>query len=424
MINFYKTVLDSGLRIITAPMKETKAVTILFLVKAGSRHESQKQNGIFHFMEHMIFKGTKKRPRAIDISRQLDGIGADFNAFTSEEYTGFYITSASDKFNLSLDILSDIFLNSMFPSPEIEKEKGVILEEINMYKDLPQRYVMELAKKQMFGNTPLGRSTLGTSQTVSSFSRKDFIDVFKKNYCAKNTLVVVAGNQEKLNWESAIKQKLSKITQGEVAKPQKNIKIQNSPVINTYYKKTDQSHLVLGFPTFSRLDKRRYPLKLLNNIFGANMSSRLFTEIREKRGLAYYIGSSIAEFADTGMHFAYAGVDNKRIDEAIKVILSEYQKIISKGLLQEEIKRSKDNIKGRTYIDLESSSSIADYLAEQELLYDEITQPEEHLKKIFSLQNQDLKKLANEFIKLNSLNLTILGPFKDNNRFEKIVNAW
>ncbi len=424
MIKYGRTILPNGLRIITAPMKETKAVTVLFLIKAGSRYENKEKNGIFHFIEHMVFKGTKKRPTALDISKELDSVGASFNAFTSDEYTGFYVSATANHFNMSLDILSDIIINSQFPVLEIKKEKGVIIEEINMYNDLPQRNVVDLAKMQLFGDTPLGRSTLGEAKIVSSLSRQDFIKYIKNYYCPENMMVIISGNTDKFNWGKTVKEKLAKLSRKKKKVAKTNYSFQSEPQIVVHYKKTDQAHLVISWRTFSRFDKRRHTMKILNNIMGETMSSRLFTEVREKRGLAYYVGSSIWEFSDTGAQLSFAGLDIKRIDQSIKIILDQYKKLRDKKVSKEELNRAKENIKGKMYLGLEDSFSIADFLGEQELLFDKIKQPEQVIKDLFAVTSDDIKTLAQEIFIPKNLNLTIIGPFKKKKRFEKLIQNW
>lgn len=421
MINYKKHQLNNGLTLIIAPMKETKAVSVLVMVKVGSRYETKEENGISHFLEHMFFKGTQKRPTSLDISKELDSIGAEFNAFTSEEYTGFYISSSADHFNISLDILSDMLHNSKFDEAEIIKEKGVILEEVNMYKDIPQKYVQDLAKELLYGRTPLGRTIIGQPHNIQSFKRKSFLDYIKKHYQAQNTIIAVAGNPAKFDWHKMVDESFGAFPKGTKNHFIVQKESQTKPEILLHYKKTDQAHLILGFRTINRFDPRRYDLKVLNNLFGGIMSSRLFTEIRENRGLAYYVGSSYWEFDDVGALVVSAGLDKNRIDEAITVILDEFNKIKKELIGEEELTRSKENIKGRFYLNLEESFAIAEFLADQQLLYGDIKDPDEIIKNIMSVKSEDMTKLAKEFFNDKNLNLTIIGPYKDKSRFEKLL---
>lgn len=421
MLTYQKHQLKNGLTVITAPMKETKAVSVLVMVKVGSRYETKEENGISHFLEHMFFKGTNKRPTSLDISKELDSIGAEFNAFTSEEYTGFYISSSADHFDISLDILSDMLHNSKFDESEITKEKGVILEEFNMYKDIPQKYVQDLAKELLYGETPLGRTILGQPHNIKSFKRKDFVNYIKKHYQAQNTIIAIAGNPNGSNWLKTVDQLFGSFPKGAKNIYQKQSEFQKKPAILLHYKKTDQAHLILGYRTINRFDPRRYDLKVLNNLFGGIMSSRLFTEIRENRGLAYYVGSSYWEFDDVGSLIVSAGLDKNRIDEAIKVILEEFNKLKHEPISKEELTRSKENIKGRFYLNLEESYAIAEFLADQQLLYGNIKDPDEIIKKILAVKPEEITKLAKEFFISQNLNLTIIGPYKDKARFEKLL---
>lgn len=421
MINYKKLQLKNGIKVITAPMKETKAVTVLFLIRAGSRAETKEKNGIFHFIEHMLFKGTAKRPTSLHISQELDAVGADYNAFTSDEYTGFYISCEASHFDMALDVLIDILFNSKFDQKEIKKEKGVILEEINMYLDLPQKYIQDLAKKQLFGDTSLGRATLGVPKTVSNFARQDFINYIGKYYQPNTMMIAVAGREEKSDWINQIKKQLNKYNGRAMNNFEKNVFVQSKPTTLIHSRKTDQAHLAISWRAFGRFDHRRWALKVLNNILGETMSSRLFSEVREKRGLAYYVGSANWEFADCGAQVAYAGLDIKRINPAITVIMQEYQKLIKQKVTTAEINRAKENIKGRMYLGLEDSSSIADFLLEQQLLFDDILQPEEIIKKIFAVTPSDIQNVAKEIFTPRNFNLTVIGPFEDKNMFDKII---
>lgn len=422
MIHFERHKLGNGMRVILAPMKETKAVTVLALVGTGSRYETKSQNGISHFLEHLFFKGTKKRPTYLHIARELDSIGASYNAFTSEEYTGFYVRSAHDKFEIGLDIISDILLNSQFPDSEIVKEKQVIIEEINMYEDIPQKQILDLTKENFFPNSSLGRPVLGNKQTVASFKRVDFLHYLACNYVSRNSIIVIAGAGNKDEWLESIKNKFLRLSNNKLPETRTvTNNQQKNPKIKIKYKKTDQAHLTLGVKTFPRKDKRRYPLAVFNNILGATMSSRLFSEVRERRGLAYYVGSDTMEFADTGGYLAFAGVQISRLEEAIKVIYNEILKTARFALGGEELERAKNNIEGKMYIGLEDSFSVAEFFAEQELLFSEIKQPEEILVEIKKIDETQILRLAKNLFNPKYFNLTAIGPFKGEEKFRKLL---
>ncbi|MDZ7586536.1 MAG: pitrilysin family protein, partial [Patescibacteria group bacterium] len=389
----------------------------------GSRYEDKNLNGISHFLEHMFFKGTKKRPTTLDIAKSLDAVGAAYNAFTSEEHTGFFVRAASEHFDLALDILFDMLYGSRFSSEEIEREKGVIIEEINMYQDTPQSYIAEVAKQLFYGDQPLGRQVTGLKEIVSKFEHQDFVSYRDKFYLPNNMIVAVAGGKNNISWQEKIQEFFQKIESKKKAFYQKVKESQAKSALLIHQKKTDQAHLILGFRTMPRTDKRRPILKVLNNLFGENMSSRLFTEVRERRGLAYYVSSEEASFQDVGVFGASAGVDIGRTQEAVRVILEEFNKLKTKEVSQEELSRAKENLKGKLYLGLEESFAVADFLAEQELFHKKIENPEELVKKYEKVTAQDIQRFAREFFVSQNLNLAMIGPFKEENKFQKILEG-
>jgi len=423
MLDYKLTEFDNGLKVITAPLPNTKAVSVFILIGTGSRYETKEESGIAHFLEHMFFKGTKNRPKTIDIARELDSVGASYNAFTGEEYTGFYVRAETSHFDLALDILHDMITNSLFDSKEIEKEKGVIYEEINMIKDLPASYVEYVMKELLYGAQPLGRMITGTFETISKMDRKTFTGFLNRFYKPENMIIVIAGGNDN-NWLTKIKQKFGNI---ENLKPQKFDKIsenQSAPQVKIFHKTTDQAHFILGFRALKRTDERRPTLKVLNNILGATMSSRLFIEVREKRGLCYYISSDIADFIDTGFWGVSAGVDIKRAEEAVKVILEEFSKAKISEVTDEELTRAKENLKGHLYLSLEESMNVAQFLAEQEMFWEFIDDPDKVVADIQKVTKEDVQKLANDIFKKENLNLAMVGPFKEEEKFKKILGEF
>ena len=432
MLDYKLSTFNNGLKLITAPLENTKAVTVLFLIGTGSRYEKKDQNGLSHFLEHLFFKGTKKRPRTLDISKALDAVGASYNAFTSEEHTGFYVRAESSHFDLALDVLFDILYNSKFDANEITKEKGVIAEEINMYQDTPQMYVVDLAKKLFYGDHPLGRPVAGEKKTIKKFVRPDFLDYRDQHYAPDNIIVAIAGGpstslrtgQNKLDWQDKVKVYFAKLKPHQPGQFLKVKETQNRPETLIHYKKTDQAHLILGFRSLPRTDDRRPTLKVLNNLLGETMSSRLFTEVREKRALAYYISSEMADFQDCGAIGAAAGVDITRADEAVKIILEEFGKLKNKPIDEEELQRAKENLKGRLYLGLEESFAVAEFLAEQELFWEKIEDPDELVAKYQKVTAAEIQKFAQEFFVAENLNLAMIGPFKDENKFQRILESF
>ena len=418
---FKKTTIKNGLRIITVPQKNTQSLTVLVLVGTGSKYEKKEINGISHFLEHMYFKGTRKRPSTTAIAETLDKVGGIYNAFTGEEYTGYFAKVASPYFDLALDWVSDIFLNSILPEKEIEKEKGVIIEEINMIYDHPMNYVQTLWNKLLYGDQPAGWDIAGTKETVPKMTREKLIDYMKKQYVAKNTIVSVAGNfNEKLAIDK-VKKYFSKIkTKKPIEKP-KVIESQEKPEILLHFRQTDQTHLCLGTRAFNLFHPQRYALDLLNVILGGMMSSRLFIEVRAKLGIAYYINTNCEMNPDTGFLFTQTGLDNKNVEKGVLTILKEYKKISEKKVPPSELQKAKDYLRGKTTLLLESSDAMASFYATQELLEKKILTPEEIFKKIDMVTTEDILKLAKEIFRPEKLNLALIGPFKEKDKFQQLL---
>ncbi len=416
-----KTTLKNGLRLITVPVKNTKAVTVLILVGTGSKYETKEINGISHFLEHMFFKGTSKRPDTLNIAETLDKIGGTYNAFTSKEITGFWAKAEARHLNLLLDWISDIFLNSKIKEKEISREKGVILEEINMYLDTPISYVEDLWEKLLYGNQPAGWSTIGEKKNILSFNRKKIIDYFQNHYSTKNTVICVAGDIKKNNIEEKVGRIFSKANQSPPKNKKEVKEKQLTPQSLIHYKKTDQTHLCLGVRGYSLLSPNKYSQSLLSIILGGNMSSRMFISVRERMGLAYYIHTNSESDSDTGYLVTQAGVDHKNTEKTIKLILKEYRKIKSERVKEKELQKAKDYLKGRMALSLESSDNQASFYAGQEILKRETLTPEEKISKIDEVSVDDIKKLAEDIFKMEKLNLAIIGPFKNKNRFQKIL---
>ena len=419
---FRKTVLKNGLRLITVPQKNTQAVTVLVLVGTGSKHEEKEVNGISHFLEHMFFKGTKKRPSSFAIAEPLDKIGGIYNAFTSQEYTGYFAKVESSNFELALDWVSDIFLNSLLPEKEIEKEKKVIHEEINMIYDHPMSYIGILWLKLLYGDQSAGWSIAGTKESVTKINRQKLLEYRQKQYSSDNTIVTVSGNFEEKLAFNLIKKLFSKIKIEKSKEKPKVIEKQKEPQCFLEERKTDQAHLCLGARGFNLFHPKRYSQELLATILGGGMmSSRLFIEIREKLGLAYYVSTDSEENPETGFLVTQAGVDNKKIEKAIKAILKEYQKMTQKEVSLSELKKAKDNIKGKMALFLESSDARASFCANQELLEKRILTPKEIFAKINEVTTFDIRQTAREIFRPEKLNLALIGPFKDKNKFQKLL---
>jgi predicted Zn-dependent peptidase len=418
---FKKTTLKNGLRIITVPQKNTQAVTVLALVGTGSKYERKKISGISHFLEHMYFKGTKKRPTKIKVAETLDKIGGVFNAFTGEDFTGYFAKVAALHFETALDWVSDIYLNSLLPEKEIERERGVIIEEINMYLDTPTIYIGELWKKLLYGDQPAGWDVAGTKETVSKISRKQILDYRESQYAASNTIVCVAGNIEEAKAIKKIKKQFSNISTKRFLQKPKVIERQTEPECLLYGKKTDQTHLALGARSYNLFHPQRYTLEVLATILGGMMSSRLFMEIREKLGAAYYIKTISDSNPDTGFLVTLAGVDNKKVEKVISAITRAYKKLFQRKIYAPELKKAKENLKGKIALSLESSDAQASFYAGQELLENKILTQKEIFKEIDKVSANDILKVAKDIFRPEKLNLALIGPFKDKEKFNKLL---
>lgn len=417
MLDFHETKLTNGLRIITAPLKSTKAVTILVLFGVGSRFENANLNGISHFLEHMFFKGTKNRPTTLDISRDLDNVGAGYNAYTGEEYTGYFVHVPSAHFDLGLDVLTDMLFNSKFDSAELEREKGVIIEEINMYNDDPKSKVDLVARDLVYPDQPLGRNIAGEKEIVKAITRAKMVEYKEAHYTPENMVVAVAGGMEHIDWVAKLSTKFGALESGIKNQYQPVKEAQTEPQVKVFTKETDQTNFILGFRSISRLDKRRPVLRILTNLMGQMMSSRLFIEVREKRGLCYYVNADMIDYQDTGFWAVSAGVDINRAQEAIKVILEEIEKLKNNPITDEELNRARENLKGHLYLSLEDSMSVASFLAEQALLWPEIEDPDAISAKYDKVTKEQIQALAQELFVSKSLNLAVVGPYKDDAKF-------
>ena len=421
-MNFKKQTLKNGLTLITAPMKDVPSVTVLVMVKTGSKYETKEINGLSHFLEHMCFKGTEKRPKASIISTELDGIGAQNNAFTSQEFTGYYAKAHPDHLDKILDVVSDIYVNPVFDQKEIEKEKGVIIEEINMYEDMPHRIVHDVFMEVMYGDQPAGWNIAGTKENVKRMTQKDFLDYRKQHYVASATNVIVSGNFDESTIENKIEKLFENIPKSSKAGKVSVVEKQIKPNIGIKHKETDQTHIVLGVRTFDSKDKRNTVLKVLNSVLGGGMSSRLFQKLRDEMGVGYYVRSGTDEYTDHGYLAVSTGVDNSRVEEVVKAIIGEMKKFVDENVSESELQKAKDYLVGNMYLGLESSDSLGEYYAMQDILSDEILTPKELAQKIQTVTKEEVIELAKEIMKDEKLNMAIVGNIKNKESLEKIFH--
>lgn len=408
-----KEVLSSGLTVILAPMAGAESTTGVFACRAGWKYETPSNNGIAHFLEHMAFKGTKRRPTALDIAKEVEGRGGSWNASTSEEMTDYFIKLPGKYAVVIRDILSDMVLNSKFEPVEIEKEKGTIVQELRMYQDVPQRFIGSvLWPKLLYGNQPAGWCGVGTEATIKALERKHFIDFLDGLYVSENSVLCLAGKITGIRGLlRGINFCFGELRQGspKIIKPL-TIESQNGPVLLLEPREIQQSHIVLGVRAYPVNHPRRRALRVLQVISGGNMSSRMFIEVREKRGLAYYVGTGIDVQTDIGSLYTSAGLDREKVSEAIKIIIGEYVKICQDGVPEEELERAKEFIIGSSRLSFEVSSSVAFSLARQWVIEGKITPFAKIEKEIRAVTASDVQSVAQEIFVNKGLNLAIIGP--------------
>ncbi len=421
-MKYQKITLKNGLRIILAPMQDTDTATVLVMTGVGSRYETRKENGLAHFLEHMFFKGTTKRPTALDISKELDGLGAEYNAFTGEEYTGYYAKVASKHWRTALDVVSDLFLNAKMEQEEIDRERGAIIQELSMYEDMPMRRVQEFFKTLLYGDTPLGWDIGGPKSNIKLFQRKDFVKFLERAYVAPNIVVGVAGKID----PKAVKKEIEKIFKdvrvGKKPVAKKAIDKQSTPQVFLQNKKVDQTQLVVGVRAFDMFHKDKAVLSVLTTILGGGMSSRMFVEVRERRGLAYSIRTSVDLFLDAGYIATQAGVEHGNLEKALEVILDEYKKITQELVGQDELKKAKESIKGRTALGLEGSDDVVEYLVGQEVLQNKIILPKDKLKAIDRVTAKDVQRVAKMIFTEKRLNVAVISPNAKKAKLEKLLH--
>ncbi len=426
-MKYTKKILPNGLTIIEVPSTDAESVVVDFFVKTGSRSETPKENGISHFLEHFLFKGTKKYPSALAISTLIDSIGGEMNANTGKEHTQFYIKSASHHLKLIFEVLTDMIQNPLFNEQELEREKGVIVEEINMYKDTPMYEIENVLERTMWPKDALGRDIAGTKETVTKFSREMFVDYINRHYQTTNMVLGVSGKYDsrtlneliKKFWMAKPKSTFGRLAKGALWQPAKDK--QASSRLKVQFKATEQAHLALGFKGFAYGDKRNSAQSVLSAILGGGMSSRLFTEVREKRGLGYYVRASGGNYQDTGVFNIGAGVQIDKIEEALTVIFAELEKIKKYPVSAEELKKAKEFLKGKTILALEDNQVRLDWFLESTAFRRQILTPTEVFKKIDAVKVEEVQKVARDLFNRRQMTLAVIGPYKGNKIFEKLI---
>ncbi len=422
MTAFERTTLSNGLRVLTATVPQAQSVSCFVMLAAGSRYETRESNGIAHFAEHMFFKGTERRPTAREIAGEVDAIGGEFNAFTSKEYTGYYVKCAAEHRDVALDVIVDMLRNSKFDAEEIEREKGVIIEEMNMYFDTPRDFIDGVYEELAYGDHPLGWDVIGRKETVQDATRETFLDYLGQWY-KPSRMVVGVGGRTGDGLLERIEELLGGLEDAPTGSPLAAQPLPNGSRVKLHTKASDQAHIVLGVRSRPIVDPDRYVLMVLSTVLGGGMSSRLFTEVRERRGLAYYVFATNHSYTDAGSLYSQAGVDIDRIDEAIETVAAELKKIAAEAVPAEELRKAKNFAKGRFVLQIESPHGLIMFGLRREVLEGKATEPEEVLAGLEAVTAEDVQRVAGELIADQALRLAVIGPFEDAARFEKLLTA-
>jgi predicted Zn-dependent peptidase len=420
---YEKSTMPNGLRVLTVPMPGVRSATVMVMAGCGSRYEERGNNGIAHFMEHMFFKGAKRFPDTMAVSSAVDALGGVFNAFTGEERVGYFVKLSAAKKRVAYDVLSDMLLNSKFDAEEIERERGVIIEEIRMYNDDPMSRVQIDFKSHFFGDQPLGWDIAGPEENIRSISRTDFLSFLGEHYAADNLTLVVAGgvtHEENL----ALADDYFTFENRREKKPALPFAPMDDGIRTTLTKRDiEQAHLVLGFPVPGEDHDDQPALKVLNNVLGGTMSSRLFHQVRERRGLAYYVRSGRAVYTDAGALKVSAGVNVDKLHDAIGCVMEEVAKAAEGGLTDDELSKGKENIKGRLDLSLEDSMAMASMFAAREVLFGAVRTPEEIVAEIDAVTAAQVADVAKRYLDPTKVKMSILGPFDDATRYDAALDG-
>ncbi len=417
----YKT-LDNGLKIVVSPMESTQSVTVLVLVGAGSRYETKDINGISHFLEHLFFKGAERYKNAAEVAHAIDAVGGDFNAFTAKEYAGYYVKLAAHQKEIAFDVIGDMMLNATFLEEEINKERGVIMEEYNMYQDTPMYQVGWDFERLLFGEQPMGWDQIGTKDIIQNLPRQTFLDYKHALYTPENTVISVSGNVTEEEVDALIAKYFPFGNEKRTRDYLPYKKNESTERVILQEKKTEQAHLICGVEAYPSRHPDEYGEKMLSIVLGGGMSSRMFLNVREAKGLCYYIRCSTDDYTDVGAFSTSAGVDLKRIDDAIVAIIEEYRKIKEEVIDDAELTKAKEFMKGKIILRLEDSEELGHLMGKQALLYPDISSVDRILEKIDAVTVEDVHRVANDLLQEDKLRLAVIGPYNDKARFEKLLH--
>jgi predicted Zn-dependent peptidase len=422
MTTYERYLLPNGVRVLTAPMSHAQSVSCFVMLAAGSRYETRETSGIAHFSEHIFFKGTETRPTARHISTEIDSIGGEFNAFTSKEYTGYFVKCAAEHRDLAFDVLVDMLRRSKFDAAEIEREKGVIVEEMNMYYDTPRDYIGGVYESLVYGDQPLGWDIIGRKETVRAATRDTFLDYLGRWYKPAR-MVVGVGGQIGDDLVPMLERLVGDLpdepaeAQLETPSPDGNARVK------VHHKDSDQAHIILGAPSYPMTHPDRYVLQLLATVLGGGMSSRLFTEVRERRGLGYYVFGVNYSYTDAGSLYAQSGVDIARIDDAVRTIADEFKRIADEPVPAEELEKARNFAKGRFVLQLESPHGTIMFGLRREVLEGSATEPSEVLEALDAVTAEDVQRVAQDVLGGDGFKLAVIGPFDEPDRFERALTS-
>jgi predicted Zn-dependent peptidase len=418
---FQRDTLDNGLRVLTADLPHAQSVAVMVMLAAGSRYETAETGGIAHFAEHMFFKGTERRPSARQIAGEIDAIGGEFNAFTGKENTTYYVKCAAEHRDVALDVLVDMLRNSRFAEEEIEREKGVITEEMNMYYDTPRDFIGGVYEGLLWGDQPLGRDIIGRKETIRDATRDTFMGYLDHWYRPSRIVLGVAGRIGDGLLERA-QELLGDLSDTETGEPEPAAPYANGRV-RVFTKQSEQAHISIGVHSLPLGHPDRYALQLLAAALGGGMSSRLFSEVRERRGLAYYVYGLNHSYTDAGTLYSQAGVDIGRIDDAVTTIAAELRKIAAEPLPADELEKARNFAKGRFVLQLESPQGLMMFGLRKEVLERRLPDPDEFLRGVDAVTSDDVARVATELITSDRLRLAVIGPFDDPARFEPFLDG-
>ena len=417
-----KIVFPNGLRLLLAPRPKALASTVLVLVEAGSEYETKRTSGLSHFLEHMCFKGTVRRPTHAVIANELASLGAANNAFTSQEYTGYWAKAESHKLAQIIDIISDLYLNPIFDPKEIDKERGVIIEELNTYEDTPTDDVHNVWSKLLYGDQPAGWDVGGRKEIIRKLTQEDFLSYRRDRYTPPNTVVVVSGHFRERDVVAAVRERFGHLPWARRRAKPKTEERQTKPQVAVKFKKSDQSHLVLGVRAFDIFDKRRHALQVLSDIVGGGMSSRLFHRVREDLGAAYYIGAGAELLLDHGAFTVSAGVDRNRIVEVMGVIIEELRRLTKDFVPPQELRKTKDHMIGKMVLGLETSDEIAGFYGGQEILTKKLKEPNEVIRDLKAVTAEEIRAVARALFTDRRLNFAVIGPYAKDDSFRRALH--